>query len=78
MKFIYLIILIGLAYLAIPKRREPQQTHAGYTEDGYFLYKGMRVRKCRQLVQDADGNYIVDGARITVAELEKWFNALNN
>lgn len=78
MKFIYLIIILCLAYLAIPKRREPKQTQDGYTEDGYFIYKGIPVRKCRQLIQDDDGNYLVDGSRITVAELEKWFNALNN
>lgn len=77
MKFFCLIIILYLAYLAIPKRREQQQTPDGRTEDGYFIYKGIPVRKCRQLIQDDDGNYLVDGTRITVAELEKWFHKLN-
>lgn len=74
---VYVYLIIGLILLAglFNGRSSPPQTG---TADGFFYYKGIPVRKCREVTTDDDGNFRIDGELLTVRDLDAWHRTLTH
>lgn len=76
MGFLYLIIAISLLVGFFRVYFSPPAPKTGIA-DGFFYYKGIPVRKCREVTTDDDGNFQIDGKLFTVRHLDAWYNTLS-
>ena len=79
MMYLYLIvatIIMSTIIITVSNILKTKPQESGIQVGSYFYYKGYPVRKCQEMTIDEDGNYVVDGKKFTVNQLENWYRKL--